>query len=73
MREYIIINPLKRAQITKCDTCGENMYPSDITEQYNALPSDYPYEGKFDVFLCPKCGHITIVPEDDRIFVEVSE
>ena len=70
-REYYTVNPEKRAQVTKCETCGEKMYPTDIVEQYNALPSDYPYEGKIDCFLCPKCGHLTTLPEDDRIFVEV--
>lgn len=71
-KTHLKINPEKRADTIPCEICREKLYPADIVEQYRDVNA-YPYEGLMDVFLCPKCGRLTIVPEDNRVFTAIME
>jgi hypothetical protein len=49
---------------SKCD-CGQLFTEKDIGIVESAPANYYPYEGDVVTFICPKCGYLTDLKEED--------
>ena len=52
--------------VVKCD-CGQVLTVEDIGIVETAPANYYPYEGQIATLVCPKCGYLTEITEDEKI------